>query len=156
MLVWKGCRQRPGHRLERVRKWCLLRCRPLLVCCSLWRVFRVTDVSSSVTKTLYSLSPANNFLDHAILRAPWTTSLDRSHSHSSTRTLSRPPVLVLSLRTDPHPREPAYVSSYAHRRAMLKHGLDVINESNIVTSQNASGDLTGKVYLGRPWTQYAQ
>ncbi|KAF9464003.1 pectin lyase fold/virulence factor [Collybia nuda] len=34
--------------------------------------------------------------------------------------------------------------------------LFVINQSTITTSSAATTDLTGKVYLGRPWTQYAR
>ncbi|KIY73292.1 carbohydrate esterase family 8 protein [Cylindrobasidium torrendii FP15055 ss-10] len=32
----------------------------------------------------------------------------------------------------------------------------VINESNIITADSASDDLSGKVYLGRPWREYAR
>ncbi|KAJ7618731.1 pectin lyase fold/virulence factor [Roridomyces roridus] len=34
--------------------------------------------------------------------------------------------------------------------------LFVINKSNIIVSSSASSSLTGQVFLGRPWTQFAQ
>lgn len=38
----------------------------------------------------------------------------------------------------------------------LYHLSVVINESNITTSSAASVSLTGQVFLGRPWTQFAR
>jgi pectinesterase len=44
----------------------------------------------------------------------------------------------------------------AHGPNDSSDGLFVIDQATIITSSAATTSLTGKVYLGRPWTQYAR